>query len=77
MTVKNVIAAGTLGLLIVGGVAVAQTSNTQNQMDTTSTTQTGTQNMGNQTTGTPYNQSNTMQGGSQDGSTSQWAGERG
>lgn len=64
----KMLAAGALGVLILGSVAVAQTTTSQNSQP-------------NQDTTAPYNQNTNMGAGAQtsmqDGSASQWAGERG
>lgn len=64
----KMLAAGALGVLILGSVAVAQTTTSQNSQP-------------NQDTTAPYNQNTNMGTGAQtsmqDGSASQWAGERG
>lgn len=76
---KKMLAAGALGVMILGGVAVAQTTGAQNnQPDANMQTRSSDQ-MTNQDTATPYNQSSNMgaQSSTQDGSASQWAGERG
>lgn len=76
---KKMLAAGALGVLILGGVAVAQTTGAQNNQPDRSMQTRSSDQMSNQDTATPYNQSSTMgsQNAMQDGSASQWAGERG
>ncbi|MFB7881281.1 hypothetical protein [Brevundimonas diminuta] len=76
---KKMLAAGALGVLILGGVAVAQTTGAQNSQPNANMQTNSSSQMTNQDTATPYNQRSDMgsQNSMQDGSASQWAGERG